>query len=1138
VKAITLPPDQARQILCNVDEAALAPCLIDHFASASQPVMVLILPDSRALNRAATAIEALLGLDLDCLKDIHCTELPDLREYEPQDSVFLDRQCDLIRSQSLIREACENRKRCLLMTTLPALFQPVVIAEDGDHAIGRVELRAGGPCDLEWLRHQLAQTLGYDYEALCESPGQFALRGGILDVYPVNALQPYRIDFFGDEIEGIRSYDPTTQLSEAKVERLTIYPTRPEAGLNLPKRPFHHLMGCPCIWAMRQSRDIELLHPDAFQIHERLTITIEQRIDHLWNKNHSTRDAWLALDAIAPHATLFGSPTQSLELKSKPTLDCLPRIIVSREQALDPEAHEQGIREVLQKLSALAHEGHRVVIALSKASERERFEAELPHPRPKGLSLHTALLPPGTALFADPQAWSPRALCEGMPKGLILVSESDLHPTLVIRVGRKQQRRSPEIAQVDAMLDFSELADGDYLVHQNQGICIFRGIHKLDPGNNRETLSLEFADGAMLHLALTESHLLSRYIGLAKRSAKLGKLGSNQWEKDRKAAEAATLDLAAELLALQAKRNSKPGYAFPPDDNWMQEFERAFPYTETQGQVEAIRETKSDMEGTRPMDRLICGDVGFGKTEVAMRAAFKAVEAGKQVAVLVPTTVLCQQHFHSFRQRMEAFPVSVAMLSAFRTPQQQDEVIARLSNGQVDVVIGTHRLLSADVAFHNLGLVIVDEEHRFGVKQKERLKRITEHVDVLTLSATPIPRTLYMALTGARDLSVIQTPPRNRLPIETLVRPYSEAIVDRAIRHEVDRGGQVFYLHNRVATIDQTAIAISRRNPGLRVAIGHGQMDKQELEATMTRFIEGAYDLMVCTTIIESGLDIPNCNTLIIEGADHFGLAQLYQIRGRVGRFNRQAYAYLLLHREGRVNPDAKERLTALKQYNELGAGYRIALRDLELRGAGNLLGSAQSGHIAGVGFELYCRLLKQSIQRLQSGSGFDLVRCNVSLDFAPVGEGPVPGQPAKSVSKTQTRFAEIRDAEAEPWEDIIHAHIPRDYLRESTLRIECYRKLASAAGLDEVKRIRASMKDRFGPLPDPVEALIRIAAIRCIAESKNLCSVESDKGRLRLRIANTRTPEYIKNGPHFPRLTKQAPLLVLNECIRFLSKL
>ncbi|HYP16632.1 MAG TPA: DEAD/DEAH box helicase, partial [Opitutus sp.] len=503
------------------------------------------------------------------------------------------------------------------------------------------------------------------------------------------------------------------------------------------------------------------------------------------------------------------------------------------------------------------------------------------------------------------------------------------------------------------MLDFSELVEGDFVVHLQHGIALFRGLTKLDTAQGvREVISLEFDDHVTLHVPLQESHLISRYVGLSKTKPQLGRIGSGRWEKARAAAERATVDLAAELLRIHAAREAQPGFAFPPDNTWQKEFEASFPFTETPDQLRAINEAKADMERTRPMDRLICGDVGFGKTEVAIRAAVKAVQGGRQVVVLVPTTVLAQQHLNTFRERMAGYPIAVEMVSRFRSRQEQKKILEETAAGHVDNLIGTHRVIQDDVKFRDLGLVVIDEEQRFGVKHKEVFKKMRETVDVLSMSATPIPRTLYLALTGARDLSVIETAPGNRHPIQTIVKTYDEKIVVEAIRHEIRRGGQVFYLHNRVQTIDLIASRLRELLPELNIGVGHGQMDSAELEREMTEFVAGRYHVLVCTTIIESGLDIPNCNTIIIEGADRFGLSQLYQLRGRVGRFKHQAYAYLLLHRHTRLLEVARQRLTAMRQHNQLGAGFRIAMRDLELRGAGNLLGAEQSGHIVGVGFE------------------------------------------------------------------------------------------------------------------------------------------------------------------------------------------
>ncbi len=672
-------------------------------------------------------------------------------------------------------------------------------------------------------------------------------------------------------------------------------------------------------------------------------------------------------------------------------------------------------------------------------------------------------------------------------------------------------------------------------MHLSHGIALYRGLTKLETGDGiREVISLEFDDQVTLHVPLQESHLITRYVGLTKAKPQLGRVGSGRWEKARQSAERATLDLAAELLALQAQREAQPGHAFPADNAWQKEFEAAFPFTETPDQARAITDLKADMERTRPMDRLLCGDVGFGKTEVAIRGAFKAVMGGRQVAVLVPTTVLAQQHLNTFRERMAGYPVAVEMISRFRTPREQEGILAAVAEGRIDILIGTHRLIQDDVKFKDLGLVVVDEEQRFGVKHKEVFKRWRAHVDMLSMSATPIPRTLYLALTGARDLSTIETPPANRLPIQTIVKSYDEKLVIEAIRHEVRRGGQVFYLHNRVRSIDLVAARLRELLPGLSIGVGHGKMGAEGLERMMTDFVAGKYQVLVCTTIIESGLDIPNCNTLIIEGADRFGLSQLYQLRGRVGRFKHQAYAYLLLHRHARLLDLARQRLTAIRQHNQLGAGFRIAMRDLELRGAGNLLGAEQSGHIVGVGFELYCQLLRQSVARLKGEKQASLVRASVKLDFVFVGEGAETARAGATNSFTALKQAERIEGEI----DRIQARLPVEYIAETRLRIDFYRRLAMAGTASQVKEIEAELRDRFGKFGETVRALLLVTEIRTRAEQKGILSVESHGSRLKCLRNSGRRDDFIQLSNRFPRLTAPPPLARLKEVIPFLQNL
>ena len=548
-------------------------------------------------------------------------------------------------------------------------------------------------------------------------------------------------------------------------------------------------------------------------------------------------------------------------------------------------------------------------------------------------------------------------------------------------------------------------------------------------------------------------------------------------------------------------RESQAGHAFPPDVPWQREFEGAFIFEETPDQLRAIGETKSDMERPKPMDRLICGDVGFGKTEVAIRAAFKAVMGGKQVAVLVPTTVLAQQHFNTFRERMADYPVRIELLSRFRTHREQQRVVRDLAAGAVDIVIGTHRLIQSDIAFKELGLVVIDEEQRFGVLHKEKFKRLRTLVDVLTLSATPIPRTLYLALTGARDMSTIQTPPHDRLPVETIVVQYDERVIRDAIQRELNRGGQVFFLHNRVMTIETMRSKLQTLAPHARIVVGHGQMESDELEEVMTKFVNGEADVLLSTTIIESGLDIPNANTIIIDRADRFGLSDLYQLRGRVGRYKHQAYAYLLLPRHASLLADVRKRISAIRQYSTLGSGFKIAMRDLEIRGAGNLLGSEQSGHITAVGFELYCQLLKQSVSALKGEKVKPRVEVNLRLDF-------LGSEDVKRETCSVNQASRITH----------HASLPHHYVTEPQHRIEIYRKLAQAGEKSALESLQKELRDRFGPLPPAVELLLQVAELKILAGEKAVTMIEVKDDKLML----TRHGDFITLGGKFPRLTKK----------------
>ncbi|HXM32687.1 MAG TPA: transcription-repair coupling factor, partial [Chthoniobacterales bacterium] len=629
----------------------------------------------------------------------------------------------------------------------------------------------------------------------------------------------------------------------------------------------------------------------------------------------------------------------------------------------------------------------------------------------------------------------------------------------------------------------------------------------------QEALVLEFANDSRLYVPLEQAYLVSRYVGVGKKSPPLSSLADAKWARAKKNAAASIFDYAGKMLAVQAERETQLGHAFGPDTKWQSEFEHSFPFRETPDQFTAIAATKRDMELPRSMDRLICGDVGFGKTEVAIRAAFKAVMEGKQVVVLAPTTVLAQQHFETFRQRMLDYPVRIEMLSRFRSQAEQRKVLQLLREGGVDIVIGTHRLISGDVIFKELGLVVIDEEQRFGVLHKEKFKELFKLVDVLTLSATPIPRTLYLSLVGVKDMSTIETPPLNRLPVETVVCGYDERIIRDAINRELERQGQVYFLHNRVQSIEKVRDRIVELCPQARVEIGHGQMDADELESVMARFVAGKIDVLVCTTIIESGLDIPNANTIIIDRADRFGLADLYQLRGRVGRAEHKAYAYLLLPREMMTVGAARKRINAIKQYSSLGAGFRIAMRDLEIRGAGSILGTAQSGHIMAVGFDLYCQLLRQAVAQLKGEKARTRLEVEVRLDF---------------VATNEAEFVQLGPEARVP------AFIPTSYIADPPLRIQAYRHLAEITTREQWDRLRKDWRDRFGKFPAAVDNLLTLTEVKLAAAKAGVTRVEVREGKLML----TRRGDFILVGGKFPRISTGRIDRQLAEVLELIKKI
>ena len=753
---------------------------------------------------------------------------------------------------------------------------------------------------------------------------------------------------------------------------------------------------------------------------------------------------------------------------------------------------------VFHHISDWLQEGWTVGIAAATEGERERF-----------LELTGSHLPADAALqFIDVP----------LSEGFVLRSAKTAVLSLTELFGRfhavapsPRLRRLEDQRTQSAATELNELSEDDLVVHADYGVGRFVGVTKNDQGDDE--LSVEYRDGATLHVPIDQSHLVSRYVGVGGKPPSLSRLGDGRWSKLRQSAERAIRDYAALLLRTHAEREAENGYSHPPDSKWMWEFENSFPYSETTDQLRAISEVKSDMETPRAMDRLICGDVGFGKTEVAIRAAFKAVTGGKQVAILVPTTVLAEQHWRTFRERMSDFPIRVDLLNRFRKPSEVRETIEGLANGSVDIVIGTHRLLSSDVHYQNLGLAIVDEEQRFGVRHKELFKQRFRQIDLLTLSATPIPRTLYFSLMGVRDMSTINTPPANRIPVHTSICPYDERIIRDVLRRELEREGQVFFLHNRVKSIEKVRDRIQKLVPDARILVGHGQMERDELEEVMHTFVDGRADILLATTIIESGIDIPNANTILIDRADRFGLADLYQLRGRVGRANRRAYAVLMLPPDLIAGGDARKRINAIQQYTALGSGFKIAMRDLEIRGAGSLLGTKQSGHIAAVGFDLYCQLLRQSVEQL-SGKRVSR-RSSVVLR-------------ADILCLSETRAASAAAGQ-------LPAYVPSSYISDSKQRIAAYRELASLANREELTALETRWRDRYGRLPAEVLNLVEVSKIRIEASQAGAELVEIKGDRLMVQ----RNGGYLMlDGRRFPRLSSGKPGPMLREAVSWLESL
>ena len=925
------------------------------------------------------------------------------------------------------------------------------------------KLKTGDIADPRKLKDDLIES-GYIQSAVTESPGEFTSRGGILDVFPPAFEYPYRIEFFDTEIDSIRTYDPGTQRSVEQLTEITLVPAvefipdnaeKEKALAAIMKEYDRMIKGYVKEHAHPDTADgrIDLIEKykgrikDIFsesassQIYADLIDYFDVPKVRMWD--HAGGSAVAVIDPARveeslPESTdksafheIYGDPKRSLYVLT-PYPEKIPgapdpdRIINVKSRQIAPWGGH--IELFASEVSRLIKNGCAIVIAAGSEEKNERVKEYLDIAGVEGnISYREGKLSSGFVMEDERVCY---------------ISESDIFPGAAARSARRPRRKSSKDS-----IQFSDLRKGDYVVHEAHGIGRFEGIVPVTAdGMTRDYLLIKYAGSDSLYIPTEQLDVIQKYIGNSGNAPALSKLSGGSWKRTRENAKKAIMEIAEDLVKLYAKRQAGGGYAFGEDTVWQTEFEDAFPYTETDDQLRAVEEIKADMMKPLPMDRLLCGDVGYGKTEVAARAIFKCLSEGRQAAILAPTTLLVNQHYHNLRERFENFPFEIRELSRFKSAQEQERTIKGLKSGSVDLVIGTHRLLSADVGFKDLGLLVVDEEQRFGVRHKEKIKELRSSVDVLTLSATPIPRTLNMSLTGIKDISLIEEPPGDRLPVHTFVTPYEEEIVRNAVERELARGGQVFIVNNRIAGINEIAESVKRLCPDAVVATGHGRMSEEALENTMLDFVEGRINVLVATTIIENGIDIPNANTMIILNADRFGLAQLYQLRGRVGRSHRLAYAYLM-YQPGRVLTDiARKRLAAIREFTEFGAGFKLAMRDLELRGAGNILGEAQSGHIESIGYELYCKEIDRAVRMLK-GEDVGEARSEINIDLP------------------------------------VRASIPSSYIEDETLRLEAYRRITGITDPDDAMDVTDELTDRYGDIPGEALELIRIAEIRAHAE-------------------------------------------------------
>jgi len=1000
-------------------------------------------------------------------------------------------------------------------------------------------IRRNETLDLERLVPHL-NTIGYTAADVVEMPGEYAVRGGILDVYPPEADRPVRVELFGDEVESIRKFDPATQRSTNAVEEvvllgLTDTPVREDTLAAIHAR----------LSGKRVSGSEEALEEAAraggvgvfpgwefyagvagaesslFDLLGNCAVVVDEPenlaagLEAWWERVSNAHERSGVGNLVRPE-DLYFSPEEWAKRLEKPAVLQLLHLGIGLEEIPhdgqpDPSSASQmvgtpsgedgrdetprnaaatplhnlalltqpttrfhgSVPAMVEEVKKLSAEGRRVLFAAGNTGEVERL-AEIFTEYGVTFRLGSRTPRPGESYIEDAaylsgeeptttivKAYVPNGVVVPDAR-LVIFGSCDLFDESEPGIATPKRQKSKTSAFIS---DFRDLAVGDYVVHVEHGIGQYHGLKEIAQadGSDAEFMILEYAEGARLYVPLTRLDLVQKYRSQEGAKPVLNRLGTQAWAKTKARVKKAMKDMADELLKLYAARKMAEGHAFPPDTQWQREFEDAFEFNETEDQAQAIEDVRRDMQSSTPMDRLLCGDVGYGKTEVGMRAAFKAVSDNKQVAVLAPTTVLAFQHFETFKRRFAAFPITIEMLSRFRSPKQQKEIVQKIETGKVDIIIGTHRILSRDLKFADLGLVIVDEEQRFGVRHKERLKQLKKSVDVLTMSATPIPRTLHMSLVGLRDMSVIETPPRDRMAIQTVVAPWDEKLIQSAIEHELERGGQTYFVHNRVDTIYEIAARVQELVPKARVIVGHGQMSEGELEKVMLGFMRHEADVLVATTIIENGLDIPLCNTMVVNRADRHGLSELYQLRGRVGRSNRRAYAYLMIPQDRELTPLARRRLAALKEFSDLGAGFKIAALDLELRGAGNLLGGEQSGHIEAVGFELYTSMLERTVREIK-------------------------GEVAPEEAETQLNLG-------------LNIRIPAEYIAEENQRLRMYKRVAGVETESQLRDVAGELEDRYGPPPPAVQHLLEYATLKLLAQRIGVAGIERKRDLVSVRF-------------------------------------